>query len=78
MTYSDFETRWKLAGGAERANYGLFLQDLCDLIGVERPDPTTPITPPRMLTSSNGPSTFRMGLWAPKNRPAYRGPAGPR
>ncbi len=41
MTYPEFETRWKVAGGAERANYGLFLQDLCDLIGVPRPDPTT-------------------------------------
>lgn len=41
MTYSDFEARWKPAGGAERANYGLFLQDFCDLIGVARPDPTT-------------------------------------
>ena len=29
------------AGGAERANYGLFLTDLCDLIGVPRPDATT-------------------------------------
>ncbi|RRB01990.1 class I SAM-dependent DNA methyltransferase [Larkinella rosea] len=41
MTYTEFEARWKPAGGAERANYGLFLQDLCDLIGVTRPDPTT-------------------------------------
>ena len=41
MTYSDFETRWKPAGGAERANYGLFLNDLCALIGVSPPDPTT-------------------------------------
>ncbi|RSK50992.1 class I SAM-dependent DNA methyltransferase [Hymenobacter rigui] len=41
MTYPDFEARWKPAGGAERANYGLFLQDLCDLLGVPRPDPTT-------------------------------------
>ncbi len=41
MTYPEFETRWKPAGGAERANYGLFLQDLCDLIGAPRPDPTT-------------------------------------
>ena len=41
MTYSEFEARWKPSGGAERANYGLFLQDLCDLIGVARPDPTT-------------------------------------
>ncbi|GAB3568751.1 class I SAM-dependent DNA methyltransferase [Spirosoma luteolum] len=41
MIYPDFETRWQKSGGAERANYGLFLQDLCDLIGVDRPDPTT-------------------------------------
>ncbi|MCY7360385.1 MAG: hypothetical protein LH609_23590 [Rudanella sp.] len=41
MNYSDFEARWKPAGGAERANYGLFLQDLCALIGVAAPDPTT-------------------------------------
>ncbi|WP_242509993.1 type IIL restriction-modification enzyme MmeI [Hymenobacter persicinus] len=41
MTYSDFEARWQKSGGAERANYGLFLQDLCDLLGVPRPDPTT-------------------------------------
>ena len=41
MTYSEFEARWKPAGGAERANYSLFLQDLCDLINVPRPDPTT-------------------------------------
>ncbi len=41
VTYAEFDARWKPAGGAERANYGLFLQDLCDLIGVDRPDPTT-------------------------------------
>ena len=41
MHYIDFETRWLRSGGAERANYGLFLQDLCDLLGVPRPDPTT-------------------------------------
>ncbi|OGX90047.1 class I SAM-dependent DNA methyltransferase, partial [Hymenobacter coccineus] len=41
MHYTDFETRWLKSGGAERANYGLFLQDLCDLLGVPRPDPTT-------------------------------------
>ncbi|UOR03728.1 class I SAM-dependent DNA methyltransferase [Hymenobacter aerilatus] len=41
MTYPEFEARWKNSGGAERANYGLFLQDLCDLLGVPRPDATT-------------------------------------
>ena len=41
VTSTDFTGRWQQAGGAERANYGLFLQDLCDLLGVARPDPTT-------------------------------------
>ena len=41
VTYPDFEARWQPAGGAERANYGLFLLDLCALIGVAPPDPTT-------------------------------------
>jgi len=41
VQYQDFESRWRKSGGAERANYGLFLQDFCDLIGVDRPDPTT-------------------------------------
>jgi len=41
VTYSDFEALWKTSGGAERANYVPFLQDLCTLIGVDRPDPTT-------------------------------------
>jgi hypothetical protein len=41
VTYPEFETRWKNSGGAERANYAGFLQDLCDLIGVARPDPMT-------------------------------------
>jgi hypothetical protein len=35
-----FIQRWTAsAGGAERANYALFLTELCDLIGVERPHP---------------------------------------
>jgi hypothetical protein len=35
-----FVRRWTAgAGGSERANYALFLVELCDLIGVGRPDP---------------------------------------
>jgi len=41
VLYTDFETRWLKSGGAERANYGLFLTDLCDLLGVARPDATS-------------------------------------
>jgi hypothetical protein len=40
-----FVARWTgREGGAERANYGLFLIELCDLIGVPRPDPAGPET----------------------------------
>jgi hypothetical protein len=41
VTYPDFSARWLKSGGAEHANYGLFLQDLCDLLAVPRPEPKT-------------------------------------
>lgn len=34
-----FINRWTASGAAERANYQLFLTELCDLIGVEHPRP---------------------------------------
>jgi hypothetical protein len=37
-----FIDRWKRSGAAERANYQLFLSELCDLLGVTGPEPTTP------------------------------------
>lgn len=40
-----FIKRWtERSGGAERANYALFLVDLCDLIGIQRPNPAGPET----------------------------------
>ncbi len=38
----DFLTRWEASGAAERANYGLFLTELCDVIGAPKPEPTRP------------------------------------
>lgn len=39
MTPDEFIARWSASeGGAERANYALFLVELCDLIGVPHPD----------------------------------------
>ena len=35
----EFIDRWRGSGGAERANYAIFLAGLCDLIGVEGPRP---------------------------------------
>ena len=37
-----FIARWRAAGAAERANYQLFLTELCDVLGVPRPDPSQP------------------------------------
>ncbi len=36
-----FITRWQSSGAAERANYQMFLSELCDVIDVPRPDPTS-------------------------------------
>ncbi len=37
-----FIDRWSPSGGAERANYALFLSELCDTLEVPRPEPTKP------------------------------------
>ena len=40
-----FIARWQgREGGQERANYALFLSELCDVIGVRRPDPASAST----------------------------------
>ncbi|MCX6950611.1 MAG: class I SAM-dependent DNA methyltransferase, partial [Verrucomicrobia bacterium] len=36
-----FIARWAAAQSAERANYALFLTELCDILGVPRPDPAS-------------------------------------
>lgn len=36
-----FITRWAASGASERANYQLFLTELCELLGVPRTDPAT-------------------------------------
>ncbi len=42
MEIDTFIKRWSdLEGGAERANYALFLTELCDVIGVPRPEPAS-------------------------------------
>ena len=37
-----FISDWQKSGAAERANYALFLTELCDLLGVPHPEPTQP------------------------------------
>jgi len=40
-----FIARWQgREGGQERANYGLFLSELCDTLGVPRPEPAAATT----------------------------------
>lgn len=37
---TDFINRWQKSGAAERANYQLFLAELCDVLSIKRPLPT--------------------------------------
>lgn len=39
---NDFIARWKASGAAERANYQLFLTELCTLLQLPQPEPTQP------------------------------------
>lgn len=41
MQVEDFITRWAKSEGSERANFQSFANELCDLLGVPRPDPAT-------------------------------------
>ena len=34
-----FISRWAIASGSERANYQLFVTELCELLGTPKPDP---------------------------------------
>ncbi|WP_366520378.1 type IIL restriction-modification enzyme MmeI, partial [Deinococcus sp.] len=40
-TPESFTARWSSSGGSERANYALFLSELCDLLEVPRPEVST-------------------------------------
>ena len=42
MTPDELITKWAPSGGAENANAQHFVIDLCDMLGVPRPDPTQP------------------------------------
>jgi hypothetical protein len=39
MHIDTFLARWRAAGGSERANYQLFIADLCELLEVNKPQP---------------------------------------
>ena len=43
MPFDHFIARWSESGDAERANKDSFLNELCDVLGVERPHPKTGI-----------------------------------
>ncbi len=42
LDVQNFIDRWAKSGGAERANYQIFLSKLSELIGAERPHPAQP------------------------------------
>jgi hypothetical protein len=51
MNLSSFISRWSASSGAERANKDSFLNELCDVLGVPRPDPTRGIAEYKLLES---------------------------
>jgi hypothetical protein len=59
-----FLTKWEASGAAERANAQLFLAELCDVLGVDRPEPKTPderanaYVFEKVLLTSTGSSNF--------------------
>ncbi len=36
-----FIAKWRKASGSERANYQLFITELCELLGCDKPDPSS-------------------------------------
>lgn len=64
-TVETFIARWQgREGGQERANYALFLSELCDVLGVPRPDPAGATTElndyvlERVVREPNGDGTY--------------------
>ena len=55
-----FIARWQASGAAERANYQLFLSELCDVLNTPRPDPTTP---DEVAAASDAEPVARVSEW---------------
>ena len=66
MTVDEFIERWRNnEGGAERANFPLFLTELCTLLGLPQPDPADATHDPPEAAPAGGPmrlSCFRRGM----------------
>jgi len=68
MEAAEFVERWSPSGGSERSNYQLFLTELCDLLGVDHPDPAGPENErnayvfDRAVTFTNGDGTTSTGF----------------
>lgn len=67
MSPEGFIEKWAPSGGSESANYGLYLADLCDLLGVPKPDPSVAdetrntYVLQKRVDSSNGDGTNHIG-----------------
>ena len=48
-----FVGRWQQSAASERANYGLFLIELCEVLGLPRPEPATGESGPRRVMCSS-------------------------
>jgi hypothetical protein len=64
-----FIERWSESGGAERANYQLFLAELCDALAVPRPLFCIPHSPFR---TPNSTCSVRFGTHSTKRIDLYK------
>ena len=60
QTVAEFIERWKSSGASERANYQLFLAELCEVLDVPRPNPSGPVEEENQYVFEKS-VTFRYG-----------------
>ncbi|MFH5803923.1 class I SAM-dependent DNA methyltransferase [Alienimonas sp. DA493] len=86
-----FIAKWSASGGAETANSQSFLRDLCDLLGVPRPDPAVPETAENRYTferavkqyageqsATNFIDLYKAGCFVLESKQGADAPAGPK
>jgi hypothetical protein len=78
VTVDEFIEEWRLSGGNERANSQTFINDLCELIGVQRPRGTQSdmaandyVFERHMVKTEIDGATSNAGLIATSESPSY-------
>jgi len=88
MTPTVLLEKWSRSGAAESSNAQSFTNDLCDLLGVAHPDPTTPVEADnayvfeKRVTGRNGNTKFidcyKRGHFVLENKQGANSPLAPK